>query len=72
MAERKITIRFILKSGALFDMKCDEFTLERNALGDFAGYKAKGVVQNKLIYIDADQVAAIVRLLSDEYQEEDK
>lgn len=48
MAERKVTIRFILKSGALFDMKCDEFTLERNGLGDFAGYKAKGVVQNKL------------------------
>lgn len=72
MAERKVTIRFILKSGALFDMKCDEFTLERNGLGDFADYKAKGVVQNKLIYIDADQVAAIVRLLSDEYQEEDE
>lgn len=72
MAERKVTIRFILKSGALFDMKCDEFTLELNGLGDFAGYKAKGVVQNKLIYIDADQVAAIVRLLSDEYQEEDE
>ncbi len=72
MTEQKMTIRFILKNGVEFDIKCDEFTLERNGLGDFAGYKAKGVVQNKLIYIDADQVAAIVRLLSDEYQEEDK
>lgn len=42
MAERKITIRFILKSGEFIDIKCDEFTLERNGLGDFAGYKAKG------------------------------
>lgn len=72
MAERKITIRFILKSGEFIDLKCDKFTLELNGLGYFAGYKAEGVVQNKLIYIDADQVAAIVRLLSDEYEDADK
>ena len=72
MTEHKMTIRFILKSGEFFDMKCDEFTLERDGLGNFTGYKAKGVVQNKVIYIDADQVAAIVRLLSNEHEDADK
>lgn len=64
----KMTIRFILKSGAEFTTKCDAFTLKQNALG-VAGYDIKGITEGKPVYIDFEQVAAIVRTYSDERQE---
>ena len=61
-----MTIRIVLKSGVVFDVICSEFTLERNGLGDIVGYDIKGITENKLIYVDLEQVAAIVRTLSEE------
>lgn len=61
-----MTIRIVLKSGVVFDVKCTEFTLDRNGLGDVVGYDIKGITENKPIYLDFEQVAAIVRTLSEE------
>ena len=65
----KMTIRVILKSGSEFTIKCDEFTIKQNALG-LAGYNIKGIAENKPIYLELEQVAAIVRTFSDEQMEE--
>ena len=65
----KISMRVILKSGADFIVKCDSFTLEKNGLGQYTGYDIKGITENKPTYINFDEVAAIVRVLSDEVEE---
>ena len=67
---RKISIRIILKSGAEFTVKCDKFTLKKNGLGEATGYEIAGITENKPVYLDFDEVAAIVRLYSDENTEE--
>lgn len=64
----KMTIRVILKSGAEFAIKCEEFTLKQNALGA-SGYNIKGISENKPIYLDFEQIAAVVRVISDEAEE---
>lgn len=66
----KISMRVILKSGVEFTTKCDSFTLTRNGLDHVTGYKISGIVENKPVYLDFEQVAAIVRVLSDEGGEE--
>ena len=60
----KMTIRVILKSGAEFAVKCDKFTVTRD--GNVAGYNISGITENKPVYIDFTQVAAVVRVYSDE------
>lgn len=62
----KMTIRIILKNGSEFSVKCDEFTMKENALGVVTGYDIKGITENKPVYLDFGQVAAVVRTLSDE------
>lgn len=64
----KMSIRVILKSGNEFTMKCDEFTANKNVFGQFIGYSAKGISENKPIYLDIEQVSAIIRIMSDEEQ----
>lgn len=66
----KMSIRIILKSGVEFTVKCDEFTLKQNGLGQTIGYDISGITENKPVYLDFDEVAAIVRLYSDENTEE--
>ena len=61
----KMSMRVILKSGAEFTVKCDKFTLERNGLEQVTGYNIGGITENKPVYLDFDEVAAIVRVLSD-------
>lgn len=62
----KMSIRVILKCGAEFTVKCDKFTLEKNVLGEVKSYEISGIVENNPLYLDFDQVAAIVRIYSDE------
>ena len=62
----KMSIQIILKSGAEFTVKCDSFTLKRNGLEQVTGYDIKGITENKPVYLDLVQVAAIVRKYSDE------
>lgn len=65
----KMSIRIILKSGTEFTVKCESFTINRNGLGVTTGYNFKGITENKPIDIDMTQVAAVVRVLSDEIVE---
>lgn len=65
----KMTIRVILKSGVEFAVKCDEFTLSRNGLEQVTGYNIKGISENKPVYLDFSEVAAVVRVFSDEKAE---
>lgn len=65
----KMTIRVILKSGAEFSIKCDKFTLSRNGLEQVTGYDIKGISENKPVYLDFAEVAAVVRVFSDEHAE---
>lgn len=66
-----MTIHVILKSGVEFTIKCDEFTLTQNGLGRVTGYNIKGITENKPVYIDFEEVAAVVRTYSDEQPEQD-
>ena len=68
----KMSIRIILKSGVEFTVKCEKFTLKQNGFGQTNGYDIKGITENKPVYIDFDEVAAIVRLYSDENTEEEE
>ena len=54
----KMTMRVILKSGSEFAIKCDKFTI--------TGYNIEGITENKPVYLDFEQVAAVVRVYSDE------
>lgn len=65
----KMSVRVILKNGAEFTIKCDEFTVKKT-YGAMTGYDIKGITENKPVYINIDEIAAIVRVMSDE-QEED-
>ena len=69
---RKMSIRIILKSGVEFTTKCDKFTLKQNGLGQTTGYEISGITENKPVYLDFDEVAAIVRLYSNENTEEEE
>lgn len=65
-----MTIRVILNGGSEFAIKCEEFTLEQNGLGQVTGYSIEGITENKPVYLNFEQVAAIVRILSDEARED--
>ena len=62
-------IRVILKSGSEFTIKCDKFTIEKNGLGQMIGYDINGITENKPVYLDYEQIAAIVRVFSNEKTE---
>lgn len=62
----KMSIRVIFKCGAEFTIKCDKFALEKTARGEVTSYDISGIAENKPIYLDLNQVAAIVRICSDE------
>ena len=66
----KMSIRIILKSGVEFTVKCDKFTLNKTGFGKTTGYDIEGITENKPVYLDFDEIAAIVRLYSDENTEE--
>lgn len=55
-------IRIILKSGVDFTIKCEKFTICTNAFGALTEYKITGITENKPIYLDAKEIAAIVRV----------
>lgn len=67
----KMTVRVILKSGVEFSIKCDKFTLTRNGFQQVTGYNIEGITENKPVYLDFEQVAAVVRVFADEKPETD-
>ena len=67
----QMSIRVILNSGSEFTIKCDKFTLERNGFGQATGYNIEGITETKPVYLNFDQVAAIVRVQSDEVESDE-
>ena len=61
-----MSIRIIFKSGESFTIRCSEFSLNTNALGNITSCKINGISENKPVFLDFSQIAAIVRLYSDE------
>ena len=66
----KMHIRVFLKSGAEFTVICDKFTIEKDAFGSITGYEINGITENKPVFIDFAQVAAIIRVYSNENKED--
>ena len=66
----KMTVRIILKSGTEFSVKCDKFTIKRNGFDQVTGYDIQGITENKPVYLDFGQVAAVVRVYSDEGEQD--
>ena len=66
----KMTVRIIMKSGAEFSVKCDKFTITRNRLDQVTEYDIQGITENKPVYLDWGQVAAVVRVFSDEREQD--
>ncbi len=62
----KMSIRFILKSGAEFTTKCDKFVLRTNGLDQPISYEISGIIENKPIYLDILEIAAVVREMAEE------
>lgn len=58
----KMTVRVILKSGVEFSIKCDKFTLTRNGFQQVTSYNIEGITENQPVYLDFEQVAAVVRV----------
>lgn len=70
MENNKMSIRVILKSGNEFTVKCDSFSVKRNGLNQITQIDAKGIVENKFLHLEMDEIAAIVRVYSDEDKDE--
>ncbi len=66
----RMEIRVILNSGCEFTIKCDKFTLEKNGFGEVTGYDIGGITENKPVYLNFTQIAAIIRTLSNEGEKE--
>lgn len=67
----KMSIRVFLKSGAEFTIKCDKFVVKKNGLGAVTGLEWEGATENAPVHINFEQVAAVVRVYSDELEGEE-
>ena len=62
----KKTMRVILKSGAEFIIRCDQFIATKDILGNLVGYEINGMTDGKIVYLDVQQMEAVIQLPSDE------
>lgn len=67
-----MTVRIILKSGVEFSVKCEEFGITKDGFGALKRCNIKGITENKPVYLDFEQVAAIVRVMNDETEAENE
>ena len=58
----KMSIRVIMKSGVEFTIKCEKFTTKQDVFGKIIGWEIEGISENKPVYIDFEEIAAIIRL----------
>ena len=58
----KMSIRVIMKSGLEFTIKCEKFTIKHDVFGKAIGWEIEGISENKPVYIDFEEIAAIIRL----------
>ena len=70
--EKKSDVRIIFSSGAILDLRVDEFTATRNSItGELTGIKYPEN-DSKILYIDLSQIAAIIELLEKRKSSPDK
>ena len=62
----KMSIRVIMKTGVEFTIKCEKFTIKQDVFGKVIGWEIEGISENKPVYIDFEEIAAIIRLQCDE------
>lgn len=70
--DKLVHFRVILKSGAEFTMIAEKATVQYNGLGDLTKFNYEGAVENAPMYLNFDEVAAIIRVLSNEERGESK
>ena len=58
----KMLIRVIMKTGVEFTIKCEKFTTKQDIFGKIIGWEIEGISENKPVYIDFEEIAAIIRL----------
>ena len=54
-------IIFVLRNGFTFGVTCEEFSLNRNGLGNYTGYEIKGIKDNKPLFISWEDVVLVYR-----------
>ena len=54
-------IIFVLRNGFTFGVTCEEFTINKNGLGNYSGYEIKGIKDNKPIFIRWEDVVLVYR-----------
>lgn len=54
-------IIIVLKNGFALTVTCDEFSLNKNGLGQYTGYEIKGIKDNKPLYINWEDVSLVYR-----------
>lgn len=64
-----MTICTVFKNGYVQKMKCESFSIERSVTGEVTGYEAKGITENKIIFLDFNEILCIYRVMSDEVEE---
>lgn len=52
-------VRFILKNGCTFTVQCEEASVTV-CNGEITGYKLSGIIQNRPLFIDIEQIAAVI------------
>ena len=57
-----MSIKVIMKSGVEFTIKCEKFTTKQDIFGKLIGWEIEGISENKPVYIDFEEIAAIIRL----------
>lgn len=62
----KMSIRVIMKTGVEFTIKCEKFTIKQDVFGKVIGWEIEGISENKPVYIDFEEIAAVIRLQCDE------
>ena len=58
-------IIFVLRNGFTFGVTCEEFSLNKNGLGQYTGYEIKGIKDNKPLYIKWEDVVLVYRAYMD-------
>ena len=53
------SVRFILKNGCSFTVQCEEASVTVRD-GEMTGYKLSGIIQNRPLFIDIEQIAAVI------------
>ena len=59
-------VRIILKSGADFTVTCKNFTCTQTSFGGAVAHEISGITENPPIYLDPQEIAAVIRVSSDE------